>query len=88
MNRNELREVVLQALGEAAPGTDIASLDDTADVREALDLDSMDVLRFAQRLHDRLGVDIPETDYAQIAAVGRCVLYLESRLGAAGAGAS
>lgn len=88
MNRDELRAIVVQALREAAPGTDVASLDDSADVREALDLDSMDVLRFAQKLHDRLGVDVPETDYAQIAAVGRCVLYLESRLGAAKAGPS
>jgi acyl carrier protein len=79
MNAHDIRAVVLDALAAIAPEADLGQLDPAEDVREALDLDSMDILRFATALHERLGVDVPESDYAQIATVDGCVSYLERR---------
>lgn len=78
MNADELRALVLHELGAIAPEADLASLSPEADVREQLDLDSMDVLRFASALHSRLGVDIPESDYVKITSVSGCVDYLQA----------
>jgi acyl carrier protein len=64
MNGNDIRQVVLSALASVAPEADLEQLDPAEDVREALDLDSMDILRFATALHERLGIDVPESDYA------------------------
>jgi len=75
-----LRTIVLSALAAVAPEADLQSLDPTEDVRDALDLDSMDILRFATALHDRLQLDVPEADYKNIVTVDGCVQYLRSRL--------
>jgi acyl carrier protein len=38
----------------------------------------MDVLNFVVGLHTALGVDIPETDYPQLATLDACVDYLDA----------
>ncbi len=83
MTQDELRGVVLHALGAIAPEADLEQLDPGEDVRDALDLDSMDVLRFATALHDQLHVDIPESAYSEITTVTGCVDYLGRALGRA-----
>jgi acyl carrier protein len=79
MNQADIRRAVLEALAAVAPEADLQRLDPSEDVREALDLDSMDVLRFATQLAERLGVEVPEPDYARITTVDGCVAYLEAR---------
>ena len=80
MTPQELRQEVLSALAELAPEANMQELSANDDVRDALDLDSMDILRFATMLHDRLGVDVPETDYNHIVNVDDCVDYLQQHL--------
>jgi acyl carrier protein len=66
-------------LGELAPEADLAKLDPTADFRKALDIDSFAFLQFVVGLHDRLGIDVPEADYARLRTLAGCRAYLESR---------
>jgi acyl carrier protein len=74
---NEIRATLLRALQDIAPETDAASaLSGGADLREALDIDSMDFLRFVVSLHERLGVEIPEKDYGRIRTLDACVDYV------------
>lgn len=80
MTPDALRDTILQALHSIAPEIDPLALAADADVREALDLDSMDVLRFANALHDKLGVDIPESDYMRIVKLADCIEYLRTRV--------
>ena len=80
MSPDVLRDTILQALRAIAPEIDAATLPDHADMREALDLDSMDILRFASALHEKLGVDIPESDYSRIVKVADCIEYLRARV--------
>lgn len=81
MNPSEIRDVVVGALRAVAPESDPASLDDTARVRDALDLDSMDFLNFIVAVHSALHVDIPEADYAKVQTISGAVTYLASKLG-------
>ena len=83
MTPEEIRGVVLHVLGTIAPEADLAALDPHADLRDQLDLDSMDVLNFAVAVHEALGVDIPEADYPRLVTLDACVAYLAAR--AAGA---
>lgn len=76
MNEEQARTAILSALSAIAPEADLAALAFDADVRDALDFDSMDVLHFASALHERFGVDVPEADYAQIVTVEGCLRYL------------
>ena len=50
------------------------------DLREALDIDSMDFLNFVTAVHHRLGVDVPELDYPKLSTLDGAVKYLETKL--------
>lgn len=76
MNRDQLRLVVIEELGTIAPETDPAAIDPKADIREAMDIDSMDFLNFVIALHERLKVDIPERDYGKLRTIGGAIEYL------------
>ncbi len=81
MTRDEIRTAVIEELGNIAPETDPASIPADADVREALDIDSMDFLNFVIGLHQRLKVDIPEADYPKLLSIGGATAYLAAKLG-------
>lgn len=81
MNADSLRNAVLEELGNIAPEADLGALAGDADVRETLDIDSMDFLNFIAALHKRLGYNIPERDYENLFTVDRAVAYLKSKLG-------
>jgi len=81
MNETDIRTVLQEELGNIAPEMDLQKLDPTADLREALDIDSMDFLNFVVAVHHRLGVDIPELDYPNLVTLDRAVTYLKGKLG-------
>jgi acyl carrier protein len=76
VTRDELRAAALRVLGGIAPEADLAALDPGADLREWLDLDSMDFLNFLVGLHEATGIDVPESDYARLSTLEACVAYL------------
>jgi acyl carrier protein len=80
---DELRAIVLDALTTIAPEADPATLDPGEDLREELDLDSMDELNLITALCERLGIDIPEGDYPQLRTLDGAVDYLSRRTSAA-----
>ena len=80
MNETDIRTVLQEELGNIAPEMDLQKLDPTADLREALDIDSMDFLNFVVAIHHRLGVDIPELDYPKLITLARAVTYLKGKL--------
>lgn len=79
MTENELRAIVLAELGNIAPDMDTAALDPAADIREALDIDSMDFLNFVTALHKKLDIDIPERDYPKLVTLAGAVAYLKEK---------
>jgi acyl carrier protein len=76
MDDADLRATVLRVLGEVAPEVDLTAVDASEDLREQLDLDSMDVLNLAIGLFQATGIEVPERDYARIVTVDGCVAYL------------
>jgi acyl carrier protein len=83
VTNDDLRDVVLDALTNIAPEADPATLDPGEDLREELDLDSMDELNLITALCERLGIDIPEGDYPQLRTLDGAVDYLARRTSAA-----
>jgi len=77
---DELNALVLRVLGEVAPEADLDALDPEADLREELELDSMDVLDLAIGLAQATGVEVPERDYARVVTVAGAVAYLAEHL--------
>ncbi len=85
MNTDDLRALVIEVLSGIAPETDPALVDPTVDLRDELDLDSMDELNLITRVSERLGIDIPERDYGKLRTLDSAVTYLANRLGASAA---
>ena len=67
---------IARALARIAPEADLAALDPDADLRETLDLDSMDFLNFVVGLHAETGVEVPEADYPRLATLAGGIAYL------------
>jgi acyl carrier protein len=77
MTGSEIKDVILDILGNIAPDDDLSQLDDAKPFREQLELDSMDFLDIVMELRKRHRVQIPEEDYGQLASMQSTVAYLE-----------
>ena len=80
MSNLDIRHVVEQELANIAPEIDVTKVAGSEDLREALDIDSMDFLNFIVALHKEFHVDLPESDYPQLVSIDGCVRYLERKL--------
>ncbi len=78
--REEIERAVVAAITSVAPETDASAIDRARPIRDQLDIDSMDFLKIVVALHDALGVDVPERDYAKLTTLDACVAYLLGRL--------
>jgi len=80
MTRDEIRSTLLRCLADVAPEIAGEELEDDADLRDELDLDSMDILRWVQGIHKALGVEIPEEDYGKMASLEVAINYVAARI--------
>jgi acyl carrier protein len=80
MNEADLRREILGALADVAPETEGVALDPAQNLREQLELDSMDFLNFMIAIERALGVAIPEADYSRVATLNDCTSYVAARL--------
>jgi acyl carrier protein len=77
----DIRTALKEELGNIAPEIDMNSVDPAADLRDALDIDSMDFLNFVTAIHHCLGIEIPEIDYPRLRTLDGAVSYLKAKLG-------
>jgi acyl carrier protein len=77
---DDLRDLVLEILSDIAPETDPGTVDPTEDLRDELDLDSMDELNLITRIGERLGIEVPERDYPRLRTLDGAVAYLSDRV--------
>jgi acyl carrier protein len=81
MTPDEARRIFFAELGNIAPEWDPAEIDPQDDIRDAMDIDSMDVLNLVIALHKRTGIDIPEADYTRLLTIDGAVAYLAAKSG-------
>jgi acyl carrier protein len=80
MTETEIRSIVLDALKRVAPEAHLEALRPDEDLRDALDIDSMDFNKFVLLIHETTGVTFGEKDYPRLFSLGGCVRELSSRL--------
>ncbi len=80
MDRDALRQTALAILHGIAPEVGPDDIEPGTPLRQQVDLDSMDWLNFLIGLHRKLGVNIPEADYAQLVTLDNVLDYLQARL--------
>ena len=76
----QIKEVVLRVLNGIAPEVDINSIQPNQDLRDQMDIDSVDFLNFVIGLHKNFGIEIPDADIPKLANLRSCIDYLRSRI--------
>jgi acyl carrier protein len=77
MTTDEIRQTVLRLLGDVAPEADPVRIRPDINLRDQLDIDSMDFLNFAVSLHNEFRLEIPERDYPQLSTIDGCISYVQ-----------
>ena len=80
MTPAEIRDEILDILSEIAPDEDLTVIDDDKSFREQLEMDSMDFLDIVMELRKRHRVQIPDTEYGNLARMSSTVTYLEPKM--------
>jgi len=80
MTRDEVRQVIISILKDIAPDEDVNSIEDDVVLREQIDLDSMDFLDIVMELRKRFNIEVPESDYPELASMASCIQYLQPLL--------
>jgi acyl carrier protein len=76
MSENEARAAIAEALGAIAPEVELSTLRETAPLRDQVDLDSMDWLRFLAALEKKLSIQIPDAAARKLVTLRDVVNYL------------
>jgi acyl carrier protein len=76
----QIKEVVLRVLNGIAPEVDIDSIHPNRDLRDQMDMDSVDFLNFVIGLHKNFGIEIPDADIPKLANLRSCIDYLRARI--------
>ena len=73
--------MVTDVLGRIAPEADLDDVDPAEDLRDEIDLDSLDFLSLVEGIKERTGVDVPEADYPQVRSLDGVVAYVTAHAG-------
>lgn len=81
MTERDIQQQVAEVLANVAPEVIPESLSADVPLRDQVDLDSMDFLRFVIELHKRFGLEIPEADYPRLATLRGVAQYVAAHAG-------
>ncbi len=80
MTRDEIKNIIIEIIQDIDEDAKMDTLQADKPLRDQLDLDSMDFLDIVMELRKRYKLQIPESDYPQLATLTSCANYLEPRL--------
>lgn len=77
----ELRQRILACIASVAPEAPLDQLDGGVDLRDELDLDSMDFLNVLIAVKQETGVEVPERDVPLVRTLDGLVGYVREHAG-------
>lgn len=80
MIEQQIKKIILDIIAVVAPDADLSNVKDDLQLRDQLDLDSMDFLDIVMELRKRYKVEVPKEDYSHLATLNSCVSYLRSKI--------
>jgi acyl carrier protein len=86
MRTDEAETLIRTVLHEVAPDADLTTLGPDDDLRDTLELDSLDFLQVVELLSDRSGARIDEEDYGHLARLADAAAWLSTVAAPAAAG--
>jgi acyl carrier protein len=74
-----IKQSICRLIVDIAPEVNTDDLDHNDDIRDELDLDSMDFIRLLEGVDEALGVNIPESDYSKVNTLQSMAEYISSQ---------
>jgi acyl carrier protein len=84
MTTEEIHKLILDIIADIAPDEDLSKVAPGVRLRDQLNLDSMDFLDIVMELRKKHGIQVPESDYMQLATLDSCAAYLAPKFAEAG----
>ncbi len=76
MVEQQIKTAILEIISSVAPDADLSDVKSDIELREQLDLDSMDFLDIVMELRKRYKIEVPKEDYTNLATLDSCATYL------------
>jgi acyl carrier protein len=82
MTEDQVKQIVIDIINDIAPDEDTSDLKPEVNLRDQMDLDSMDFLDIVMELRKQHGIEVPEEDYPKLASLDSCAEYLTPKFNA------
>ncbi|TVP77707.1 MAG: acyl carrier protein [Puniceicoccaceae bacterium] len=82
MTEDQVKQIVIDIINEIAPDEDTTALKSEINLRDQMDLDSMDFLDIVMELRKQHSIEVPEEDYPKLASLDSCAEYLTPKFNA------
>lgn len=80
MTKEQITSIIIEEILEIAPEIDSADIVRDQPIQKSLEIDSFDFLKILTALNDRLGVEVPESDYAKVDTIEHMSEYFLVRM--------
>lgn len=81
MTKPEIINIIIEEILEIAPEIERADIIPDQNIQRSLEIDSFDFLKILTALNERLGVEVPESDYAKVDTLEHMSDYFIQRMG-------
>ena len=76
MTNEDVKRLVLEIIADIAPDEDLSDIKPEINLRDQIDLDSMDFLDIVMELRKNYSIEVPEEDYHHLASLNSSADYL------------
>ena len=82
MTEDQVKQIVIDIINEIAPDEETTDLKGDVNLRDQMDLDSIDFLDIVMELRKQHGIEVPEADYPELASLDSCANNLTPKFNA------
>jgi acyl carrier protein len=79
MNEEAIKSAIVEAILQIAPEVEADEIEPDANIQRSLEIDSFDFLKILTALNEKLGIEVPESDYAEVDTLNRMARYFAGR---------
>lgn len=79
MNKDELKNIIIEEILNVAPDVDADDITMDGNIQTSLEIDSYDFLNILVAMNERVGIEVPETDYPKVDTLSKMIEYFIQR---------
>lgn len=80
MEKVEIANEIQKILKKMAPEVDLEKVDTMKPLRGQFEIDSMDFANFLVKIHEKYGIEIPQSDYSKLITIDDAATYIQKMI--------